>query len=307
MSPITDGQRRSVAVPHVFLRLRQAAPLGSLGGWHDNTSVTVPTGPQLPWPSLACCTGLMDVDPSSLPDSQGGALVRLGLKLALGKRGEYLAEYLEQQSSQRIVRRLKRLGEMAEDQGLSSETLFERVRKSDDAAEYVDEVVDMASRARYQPKLKYLAKCLAAALATADDAIPDMAWAKIQAVRDLDSMHVRLLHAVKSTQERRSEAAARRQLFHTEPMRSLPAGESVLIEHKGRGTAALPTSSFHAIMAVLVRNGLVATEQDVAVDVDVELDIDNAEASASPSTVAETMYRVTGLGLELLEDLSEAE
>ncbi len=122
-----------------------------------------------------------------------------------------------------------------------------------------------------------------------------MAWAKIQAVRDVDSMHVRLLHAVKSTQERRSEAAARRQLSHTDPMRSLPATESVLIEHKGWGTAGLPTSS-HAIMAVLVRNGLVATEQDVEVDVDVELDIDNAEASSSPSTVAETMYRVTGLG-----------
>lgn len=249
----------------------------------------------------------MDIDGSSLPDSQAGALVRLGLKLALGKRGEYLAEYLDQQGSRRVVRRLQQLGEMAERRGLSGEKLLERVQGNDDAAEFVEEVVDVAGRARYEPKLRYLARCLATALASSDDAIPDMAWAKLQAVRDLDSMHVRLLHAVKSTQDRRAEAAARRQLFQTKRMRALPAGEGVLVENERRsGPGGLPESSFHAVMAVLVRNGLVATEQDVEVEVDVELDIDNAEASASPSTVAETMYRVTGLGLELLEDLSDA-
>jgi len=248
----------------------------------------------------------MKIEPSEPPDSEGAALVRLGLKLGLGERGEYLAEYLDQRRVRRVAIRLKQLGEMAEGEGLSAEALLERVQENDDAAEFVDEVVDVASRARYEPTLKYLARCLATALAFGEDAVLDMDWVKLRAVRDVESVHVCLLHMVKATQDRRAAAVSRRQLFKTEPEPQRPAAESDLVEIERRSAGGLPESCFHAVMAVLIRNGLVATEQDVDVEVEVELDIELAEANASPSTAAETRYRVTGLGLELLDDISEA-
>lgn len=60
-------------------------------------------------------------------------------------------------------------------------------------------------------------------------------------------------------------------------------------------------------MAVLVRTGLVTTEQTVDVEVEIDLDLKGEVADAIPSADTTTLYRVTGLGLDVLESVQEAD
>jgi len=240
------------------------------------------------------------------PVSDGGALVRLGLKVALGARGEYIAEYLDERRAKRMSARLARLGDLVTEEGVSLDDLLDRVQADDEAAEFVEKVIDVAARARYEPKLRYLARCLANGITTSDDAIPDMAWAKIEAVRDLEAVHVRLLHDLRSAQDRRATALSRQQLIPSD--RPLPSvAEFVLIEDKRRGGhGGLPASTFHVVMAVLLRSGLVASKHDVEVEVEIDLDVKAESADASPNTSTTIMYRTTELGIEVLSELREA-
>ncbi len=104
-------------------------------------------------------------DAAGLP-SHAGSLVRLGLKLSLGSRGEYVTEYLDERAARRSARRLEILGDAATEAGLSAESAQARIDESDAAAELVDEIVSVAQQARYDEKVQYLGRCLAQALAT---------------------------------------------------------------------------------------------------------------------------------------------
>jgi hypothetical protein len=109
----------------------------------------------------------MAADDSMSPKrpSLGGDIVRLGLKLGLAKRGEYLVEFLDDRKRARHERRLGQLGESAEAAGLDRESLVERVENDDLAQELLEEFLAVAQESRSEIKLRYLGRCLAAALA----------------------------------------------------------------------------------------------------------------------------------------------
>src|SRR4051794_32901364 len=105
--------------------------------------------------------GAQSVNEQAENASETTALVRLGLKMTLGTRGEYLSEYLDERAIRRKARRLEILGEAATQAGLSSTEMFDRIEVDDDAAELLGDVLQSAQSARYEPKLRYLGRCLA--------------------------------------------------------------------------------------------------------------------------------------------------
>jgi hypothetical protein len=58
-------------------------------------------------------------------------------------------------------------------------------------------------------------------------------------------------------------------------------------------------------MAVLLRSGLVSSEQQADLEVEIDLNIGDAYAEASPTADMLTMYRVTALGREVLTELRD--
>ena len=230
--------------------------------------------------------------------SKGEALVSLALKLGLGKRGEYLAEYLEIQRSQRTSHRLTILGEAAADAGLSADVLLQRVTNDDDAAELLDQVIDTAKASRYEPKVAYLGRCLAAAIATEDAPAIDTAWLRIGAVTDLDAIHVRLLHGIRGAQIQRADERPRLPSLETS---DIPVTEKAITDVSGLGLPG--TSAFHTVMAALIRNGLVAVAQAVDLDVELDIDFDDQTFDGDQSATSSTVYVLTLLGLEVLDEL----
>jgi hypothetical protein len=228
------------------------------------------------------------------------ALAQLGLKLVLNKRGEYLSDYLEARRRERESRRISAVGRAAAGAGLPLDSLVERIENDDDAAELLEEVIETARSSRYEAKLAYLGRCLAAALQGNDDAAFDTTWMKLAAVKDLESAHVKLLHAI-----RMAERPGSQPRFRTGPPGAtlFPVSEYALIENPSRGRRGFPASTFHALMAILVRNGLVILDQDVDVEIDIELDADAKAAEGSPSATSTTTYRLSALGVDVLDDL----
>ena len=126
----------------------------------------------------------MDDEPVEAPSNRF-ALTQLGIKVLFSKRGEYLSDYLEGRRRERVKRRLSAVGRAAEDAGLSLDTVVERIEHDDEAAELLEEVIETARNSRYEPKLRYLGRCLAAALRADDDAVLDTTWMKLTAIKDL--------------------------------------------------------------------------------------------------------------------------
>jgi hypothetical protein len=233
--------------------------------------------------------------------SESASLVRLGLKMSLGKRGEYLSDYLDERSLRRRSRRLEILGEAAENAGLSSEELFVRINSDDDAAELLESVLSSAQRSRYEPKLKYLGRCLATALNSTDDAALDTAWIKVAAIEQMEAAHVRLLNATRGAQQKRLDRYPR--LGSPTEERLPPVGQGALVPRTTQ-KGAITAATFHSLMAVLIASGLVSTEQEVDVTVDIEIDTDDQTAEGNPSATSNTLYSVTPLGIELLDELA---
>lgn len=234
-------------------------------------------------------------------ESEARALARLGLKVAFGDRGVHVSDYLEERRQRRIAQRLNVVAESVAESGVSPNALLERVEEDDDVAELLEEVLTAARGARYQPKLQYLGRCLAAALTTRDDAAIDTTRMRVFAVRELESVHVRLLVEVRQTQDRIAAAAPRLAFVHDATDRG--ASERALVEDAKRGRGGFPAAHFQAAMAVLVRNGLVAVEQEVEVELEIELDSEEQTADGTPSATSRPVYRMTGLGREILDEL----
>lgn len=249
----------------------------------------------------------MAADDSNFPErrSVGGDIVRLGLKVGFAKRGEYLVEFLDDRKRARHERRLGQLGESAEAAGLDPENLIDRVENNDLAQELLEDIFAVAQESRSEIKLKYLGRCLAAALA-GDDAAIDIGFMKVAAVRDLEAPHIRLLALL--------EQAAKMSLHVDE---STTDNWDALISHiavhrrrltrAGKDEEGFDKTVFDSVMATLVRTGLVAESPVVDVDVDttvtenrgVHIDYD---AESDVTVDADTTYRVTLLGLDLLSE-----
>jgi hypothetical protein len=246
-----------------------------------------------------------DEQPSdaAAPSSESGALVRLGMKIALGKRGEYLAEYLDDRRMRRVSHRLARLGEWAQTAGASVDDVVQRVESDDEAAEVIEHIVEVAVGSRYEPKLRYLARCLANFINGGDAASPDLTFAKVSAIEDLEAIHVRLLYGVKHAQDQREASVPRGAFVHASVLQVV---EADLVERDGFTSGGIPPSSFDAVMAVLTRTGLVAAQAEIDVEVEVDLDAEGGVAETSPSASTRMVYRVTGLGLEVLDALEVA-
>lgn len=236
----------------------------------------------------------------SPPPSEGAALVRLGIKLVGGKRGEYLSEYLDNRRVRRIAERVEKLGDAIEGEGVSLDELAAAVEEDDAAAELLEAAVNASTTSRFDEKIAYLGRCLAHAVATDDRATTDLAWARIAAVRDLEVIHVRLLHQLKSTADRRANGNP--QAFVRNP-HTVPLGALV---KSSRNPSGMPISTFHTVMAVLIRNGLVSSDVDVSVEVEVYVTEGEESAHAEPDVDTETDYRLTALGLEIFEALESA-
>lgn len=88
--------------------------------------------------------------------------------------------------------------------------------------------------------------------------------------------------------------------------RKPPVTADALTDNPRLQREGFPAASFHAAMAILIRNGLVTSEQDVSVEIEIELDTKHDSAEGIPSTTIETVYRTTGLGVDVLADLVAA-
>ncbi|MCE9622310.1 MAG: hypothetical protein K8R99_08205 [Actinomycetia bacterium] len=189
--------------------------------------------------------------------------------------------------------------------GVDTDALIDQIEHDDGAAEFFERVVGIAAKSRHEPKLRYLARCLANFINTADDAAPDMSWARVEAVEDMEAIHLRLLHQVRAAQNRREEEA--QAWLSGGAASDLPIAEATLIEDRRRDRKGLPAGSFQPIMAVLIRSGLVVGKLSVEVDLDVSIDLQDGSMDGSPEVRSEMMYRVTPLGLEVLELIGEQE
>lgn len=232
--------------------------------------------------------------------SLGGDMVRLGLKLGLSKRGEYLVEFLDQRRAVRQQRRLAELGTFAKEAGLESANLVERIEDDDDVQEFVEEVLSVAQTTRSQAKLRYLGRCLAAAL-SGDDAAIDTGFMKLAAVQDVEGPHIRLLGLL--------ERAARERV----QLDRLPLSEqanvvaNIPVSRRRLTRDGFPDSEFDSVMATIVRSGLVAEAPVVEVEVETAVTENrgvhtNYEADSDVTVDASTAYRLTLLGLELVDD-----
>ena len=121
---------------------------------------------------------------------------RLAMSVSLGPRGESLARYIDFQRTARRERRTALLAEEVLSGEATRDHLEERLRSSPDFAELFEEIVEEALVTRYDTKIRFLARALRHALLTADDAAIDLSRARLRAVADLDSAHVRLMECI---------------------------------------------------------------------------------------------------------------
>ncbi len=229
--------------------------------------------------------------------SEVGALARLGLKLAFGERGVHLAEYLDDRRIRRSSARIEKLGDWAMEDGVDTNDILELVAEDDEAAEVVESIVQIAARSRYEPKLRYLAKCLSNFVKGNAGASPDITFAKVAAVAELDAVHVQAMHGIRAAQT----AAARRT---RQPERVNPA--TVFVSRsdiEGTRRESPLQTVFDPVIATLLRTGLVESETDVDVDVQINLDVKGEAAEAIPFASTTITYRMTPLGHEVLAAL----
>lgn len=235
--------------------------------------------------------------------SDVAALARLGLKLGFGRRGEYIAEFLDDRRMRRLAGRVEALGNAVEAAGLDLEDLAKRVEANDETAELLERIVEVAARSRYGPKVRYLARCLVNFANGTDDATPDMTFAKVAAVADLEAIHVQLLHRVRSQQQQRAEDSSHYDFVAASKL--LVTRRDLASADAGSNDGRMPLSAFQPVMATLTRHGLVEAVTDVEVEVDIHLDISDEIADASPSSSTTTGYRLTELGTEVLNVLED--
>lgn len=243
-----------------------------------------------------------DDDAQGDQPSELGALVRLGLKVVLDQRGVYIADYLDDRRVRRATARINELGALLDGEDLTVDELTSRVESDDQASEFFEDVLEVAARTRYAPKLRYLARCLSNALKTKDGAIPDMTWLRMAAVRDLEAIHIRLLDVIRVAQHEPRGPVPESVALDPD---STPVEEYLITRQSAASGLVLDETTLQTVMALLIRHGLVAHDTHVEVQMEIDLSVGDNSAFAEPDTDVVSTYKVTALGIEILEAIGE--
>ncbi len=226
---------------------------------------------------------------ASVPRSEGFELAKLGASVLLGKRGDALATYLDERRSHRFQERLSRLQAELEGQGFSGVQLEERLVESDETQELLEAAATVAVRSRYDEKISYLARVLVSALRGSSGASLDTQWLRVKAIEDLESVHVQALSLL-----------------------SPSGGTSWRLIRQRAEERGIDHSVFESCIGLLVKVGLVLEKQEL--ELDLEVDIVEPDKGQMPNETSvetwgsevETQWRLTSLGSEILQELTEA-
>lgn len=225
--------------------------------------------------------------------SEGLEAAKLGLEVMFGARGSSVARYLDKRREDRHRERLSRLAGATHDAGLDDEQLVDRLQEDDPLQELFERVATAASSSRYDEKIDYLGKVLAAAVAGTSAARLDDAWMRVRAVEELEPLHVQVLWLI----------------WNLQPGDSGVSRDRVV---RGAREHGFDSALFEAGVGLLRHHGLLDDifELDLSIDVTIEEPERGqmpTEASAETfGSEVDTAWRLTQLGTEVLGALAAA-
>jgi hypothetical protein len=129
---------------------------------------------------------------------------------------------------------------------------------------------------------------------------------KVAAVRDLEAPHIRLLALLEQVAKMRLHVDGLT-IDDRDALISKVEVDRRGLTRVGKDEAGFPTTEFYSVMATLVRTGLVAERPAVDVDVNTTVSENRGihidyDAESDVTVDADTAYRLTLLGLDLLRE-----